>query len=103
LSNPKPKNKTRNSYIPHKISVLPPGEASDVVFLKFLRASDWDLDVAKERLKATLEWRSQNEVELLADAELPEAFQNHDHLIGTDKEGRPVLVRDRDDSNNYTA
>lgn len=68
------------------------GDARDVVLLKFLRAAEGELDVAEERLAATLKYRADNGISGLASAELPEHFQGHDIVGGTDICGRPVML-----------
>jgi hypothetical protein len=62
-------------------------------FLKFLRATEFNIDNAKARLNNTLQWRYENEIDKLANGMLPGPFQGHDMMQGADKNGRPILVR----------
>jgi len=66
--------------------------ASDVVLLKFLRAEDLNVQSAADRLALTLKFRVEEGIEELAQSELPEHFQGHDQITGTDADGRPVIV-----------
>jgi hypothetical protein len=76
-----------------------PSESRDIIFCKFLRATSFNTNNAIKRLKKTLKWREQNDVENIADAPLPAMFQGYDHFLGIDKEGRPVLVSHFGDMN----
>lgn len=62
-----------------------------VVLLKYLRAEEFDVDKAEERIVKTLVWRAECQVEYLKDAELPKAFLGHDFIEGHDVDGRPVF------------
>lgn len=73
-------------------------DASDVILLKYLRAEELNLDKWKggvgsvERLVATLVFRTECQIDALADAELPDYFHGHDTLSGVDAEGRPIMI-----------
>lgn len=67
-------------------------DASDIVLLKYLRAEELDVDKAEERLVQTLIFRADCKIDELAKAELPEHFQGHDFITGTDEGGRPVMI-----------
>lgn len=69
-----------------------PGDASDIILLKYLRAEELDLEKAVQRITATLVFRAECQIDALTDAELPDYFQGHDDLKGFDTEGRPITV-----------
>lgn len=72
--------------------------ASDMILLKFIRAEEMNLDKWEkgvgsiERLVATIIFRTECEIDALADAELPDYFQGHDIISGVDAQGRPIVV-----------
>lgn len=68
------------------------GFPQTVVLLKYLRAEEFDVDKAEERLVKTLIWRAECNVDYLKEAELPEAFLGHDVISGHDVDGRPVFL-----------
>ena len=60
--------------------------------LRYLRASKWSLDSARNRLQATLVWRREYGVEKLsADYVSEENETGKQVILGYDKEGRPCL------------
>lgn len=66
--------------------------ATTVLLLKFLRAEEFKIDKAEERIVKTLIWRAECQVDDLRDADLPAHFQGHDVIGGTDVDGRALFV-----------
>ncbi|KAJ9098492.1 hypothetical protein QFC19_006359 [Naganishia cerealis] len=59
---------------------------------RYMRASKWKLDNAKERIKGTLEWRRDYKPELIHESDVsPEAETGKIILNGFDVDGRPIL------------
>jgi len=83
---------TANSFSLWGINIEENTAASDIVLFKFLRAEDLKVDSAADRLGLTLKFRIEEGIEELAKAGLPEHFQGHDQITGTDVDGRPVIV-----------
>lgn len=74
------------------VDLSKPSDGRDIILCKFLRATEFKTDDAIKRLKKTLKWREENDVENISHVPLPAKFQGYDHFMGTDNEGRPVLV-----------
>jgi len=75
-----------------RVKVTEKSDASDIVLLKYLRAEELDVDKAAERLKSTFVFRADCRIDELAEAELPEQFQGHDFITGSDADGRPIMI-----------
>lgn len=61
-------------------------------FLRFLRASNWDLKTANQRLDETLKWRREFGIDnLKAEYVEPEAVTGKEIIFGYDVKGRPGL------------
>jgi hypothetical protein len=69
-----------------------PGDALDIVLLKYLRAEELNLEKAIDRVALTMIFRADVQIDDLIGAELPEHFKGHDFISGRDVEGRPVLI-----------
>lgn len=69
-----------------------PGESTDVVLLKYLRAEEQDVGSAAQRLEATLRFRAGEGISELAGAELQKHFRGHDTISGPDVDGRPIMI-----------
>jgi len=67
-------------------------EGRDVVLFKFLRAEGMNLRKAVERLTSALKFRIDRQVDELARRPLAPKFQGHDAIVGTDVDGRPVMI-----------
>ncbi|GAA96587.1 uncharacterized protein L969DRAFT_88063 [Mixia osmundae IAM 14324] len=60
--------------------------------VRFLRATDWNLEKSKDRLKETLEWRREYKPDLIKPSEIePEVQGGKITINGFDAEGRPIL------------
>lgn len=69
-----------------------PGDRSDIILLKYLRAEELVLDKAAERITQTLIFRADCKIDDLTKAELPDHFKGHDTIGGKDSAGRPVVI-----------
>jgi len=74
---------------------IDPGRVDDarvsVILLKFIRATDFDVQKAMERFSATVKWRHQFKIESLLTETFPEeVFGKVGHVFGHGKEGRPI-------------
>lgn len=69
-----------------------PGDASDMILLKYLRAEELNVDKSEERVAQTLIFRADCRIDALIESELPEHFQGHDCTYGRDVDGRPVMI-----------
>eukprot|EP00928_Gymnodinium_smaydae_P059195 TRINITY_DN4243_c0_g2_i1.p1 TRINITY_DN4243_c0_g2~~TRINITY_DN4243_c0_g2_i1.p1 ORF type:complete len:592 (+),score=123.52 TRINITY_DN4243_c0_g2_i1:183-1778(+) len=72
-----------------------PGDATDIILLKHLRAEEGVVDVAAERLVRTLIYRAEENIDELAHVGLAEVgarFAAAGYIGGTDVRGRPVAV-----------
>eukprot|EP00929_Paragymnodinium_shiwhaense_P000380 TRINITY_DN100627_c0_g1_i1.p1 TRINITY_DN100627_c0_g1~~TRINITY_DN100627_c0_g1_i1.p1 ORF type:complete len:502 (-),score=101.67 TRINITY_DN100627_c0_g1_i1:351-1793(-) len=74
------------------VGLMESGEASNIILLKFLRATDMDVDAAASRLLNTLKFRQDYQLEGFDSKDLAEHFQGHDVICGSDDLGRPVLL-----------
>ncbi|CAG8508181.1 1470_t:CDS:2, partial [Acaulospora morrowiae] len=66
--------------------------ASETCLKRYLRASKWNLNDAKNRIKNTLEWRREYKPLDIDPKEVePEAVTGKIHINGFDKHGRPIV------------
>ncbi|CAD7965341.1 unnamed protein product [Amoebophrya sp. A120] len=66
-------------------------DSRDIIFLKFLRAEEFQVEKSFQRFKDTMQWRVENDVDGLAEAHLPEQFLNHDIFYGFDITGASTV------------
>ncbi|KAG2321744.1 hypothetical protein Bca52824_014957 [Brassica carinata] len=69
-------------------------ERSDVILLKFLRARDFKVKEALTMLKNTVQWRKENKIDELVEAEAGEEASEFEKMVfahGVDKEGHVVI------------
>ncbi|KAF3524182.1 hypothetical protein F2Q69_00051458, partial [Brassica cretica] len=69
-------------------------ERSDVILLKFLRARDFKIKEALTMLKNTVQWRKENKIDELVEAEAGEEASEFEKMVfahGVDKEGHVVI------------
>ncbi|CAN7054116.1 hypothetical protein BRARA_G03102 [Brassica rapa] len=69
-------------------------ERSDVILLKFLRARDFKVKEALTMLKNTVQWRKENKIDELIEAEAGEEASEFEKMVfahGVDKEGHVVI------------
>lgn len=69
-------------------------ERSDVILLKFLRARDFKVKEALTMLKNTVQWRKENKIDELVEAETGEEASEFEKMVfahGVDKEGHVVI------------
>ncbi|KAJ0241061.1 Patellin-1 [Hirschfeldia incana] len=69
-------------------------ERSDVILLKFLRARDFKVKEALAMLKNTVQWRKENKIDELVEAEAGEEASEFEKMVfahGVDKEGHVVI------------
>lgn len=60
--------------------------------VRFLKASDWKMEEAKKRVKATLEWRRGYKPDLIPPDEIREETEGGKIIVsGFDNKGRPVM------------
>ncbi|KAK4790878.1 hypothetical protein SAY86_031291 [Trapa natans] len=78
-------------------------EGTDVVLLKFLKASDFKVSEAFHMLRSTLRWREENKVDGILDEKFPAEMEKLVYISGADLEGRPICyhaygraLRDKD-------
>ncbi|CAG8641175.1 3460_t:CDS:2, partial [Acaulospora colombiana] len=66
--------------------------ASEGCLKRYLRASKWNLDEAKDRIKSSLEWgREYKPFDIDPKEVEPEILTGKMHLNGFDKHGRPIV------------
>ncbi|KAF2563087.1 hypothetical protein F2Q70_00015957 [Brassica cretica] len=69
-------------------------ERSDTILLKFLRARDFKVKEALTMLKNTVQWRKENKIDELVEAEAGEEASEFEKMVfahGVDKEGHVVI------------
>ncbi|KAL1214483.1 Patellin-1 [Cardamine amara subsp. amara] len=69
-------------------------ERSDVILTKFLRARDFKVKEALTMLKNTVQWRKENKIDELVEAEAGEEVSEFEKMVfthGVDKEGHVVI------------
>lgn len=69
-------------------------ERSDVILTKFLRARDFKVKEALTMLKNTVQWRKDNKIDELVEAEVGEEASEFEKMVfahGVDKEGHVVI------------
>ncbi|KAG2313161.1 hypothetical protein Bca4012_027730 [Brassica carinata] len=69
-------------------------ERSDTILLKFLRARDFKVKEALTMLKNTVQWRKENKIDELLEAEAGEEASEFEKMVfahGVDKEGHVVI------------
>ncbi|KFK41635.1 hypothetical protein AALP_AA2G153200 [Arabis alpina] len=69
-------------------------ERSDVILFKFLRARDFKVKEALTMLKNTVQWRKENKIDELVEAETGEEASEFEKMVfvhGVDKEGHVVI------------
>jgi len=64
----------------------------DIIFLKFLRARDFKVDVSYQMLVDSLKWRKEFKADSILNEEFPDTFKTIGEIHKTDKDGRPVMV-----------
>lgn len=69
-----------------------PTDAAKVILLKFLRAKDYTVEAAFEMLVSRLKWQQSFGLDALMEEDFGPSFQGHDSLLGTDVEGRPLMI-----------
>lgn len=91
-----PMQESRLVQLKNRVSELLKGKVpSDPVFLRFLRARDFNVEKAREMLSQSLMWRKKHGVDkILSEYELPKVLK--DFFPGGwhhyDKEGRPLFI-----------
>ncbi|XP_009127905.1 patellin-1 [Brassica rapa] len=84
--------------VPEEVSIygvpLLEDERSDTILLKFLRARDFKVKEALTMLKNTVQWRKENKIDELVEAEAGEEASEFEKMVfahGVDKEGHVVI------------
>ncbi|XP_031371777.1 patellin-4-like [Punica granatum] len=65
-------------------------EGTDIILLKFLKASGFKVSEAFHMLQNTLRWRKENKVEQILDEKFPSDLEKLLYINSTDMEGRPL-------------
>ena len=91
-----PMQESRLVQLKNRVSELLKGKVpSDPVFLRFLRARDFNVEKAREMLSQSLMWRKKHGVDkILSEYEMPKVIK--DYFPGgwhqSDQEGRPLFI-----------
>lgn len=77
-------------------------EGTDIILLKFLKASDFKGSEAFHMLRNTLRWREENKVDQILDEKFPSELEKLVYMNSTDLQGRPLcyhsygVLKDKD-------